>query len=1791
MRAAGFVMAVLMVLTGVNMASAHPGHGDETFRLLVFSKTAEFVHTSIPAGVAAIQALGEENGFEVVATEDASVFNDTDLAQYEAVLWLSTTGDVLNADQQAAFERYVQGGGGYAGVHAASDTEYDWAWYGGLVGAYFSGHPAPQNVTVKVEDPAHPSTAGLPVLWQRSEELYNFRSNPRGNVHVLASYDESTYSGGSMGVEHPISWCQNYDGGRAWYTGMGHDAAAFSEELFLEHLLGGIRSAAGVVDADCSASLTSSYEKVALDDNTSNPMELAIAGDGRVFYIDRNGAVRVVLTDGSVVTAGNIPVYTGQEFGLLGLALDPDFAENNWLYLYHSPSGSDPVDRVSRFTLEGNTIDPASEEVVLEIDTQRTECCHAGGALEFDGQGNLYIATGDNTNPFASDGYSPIDERPGRAFWDAQRSAANSNVLNGKILRITPQPDGTYTVPEGNLFPPGTADTRPEIYAMGFRNPFRIGIDPATDRLYVADYGPDAGSANPARGPDGRVEWNIVDEPGFYGWPYCVGANTPYNDYDFATATSGGTFDCSAPVNESPNNTGVTDLPAAIPAEMWMGKSATGVPEIGGSGAPMTSGAYDYDPALDSGRKWPEYFDGKAVFADWNDGRLFSVQPTEDRADVADVSRMLQEMSFNRPHALQFGPDGALYLIEWGSGFGGNNADSGIYRIDYTSGNRAPVARFTADRTSGPAPLDVAFDSGDSFDPEGGPITVSWDFDGDGTEDSAEVAPTHTYADPGKYTVRLTVTDQDGRSSVSNLDIVAGNTAPSIEVIAPADGGFFDFGDTIAYEVQVTDPEDGAIDCENVVVQPALGHDEHDHGGSQYHGCTGVIPLEGDQGHIGANIFGTVKVSYTDQGNGAAPPLTTTEVIVLQPKHREAEHFDTTGRLTTSAAGGDPGVVAETTGDTAGGGQNIGFIEDGDWWAWDPANLTNIEEISLRAASPTAGATVEVRTGDPDTGPTVATIQVEPTGAWQTYGDFAAPVSGPSATTSGPLYFVKTSGELNVNWVDFDGRGVTDNQRPEVTLTADPVSGTAPLEVSFAADAVDPDGDDIVEYAWQFGDGTTATGPTATHTYTGVGRYQARVSVSDSRGAVSSQSVAINVGAEEPVCLTGRSDGFDGAELDRSRWTEVIRENQDLAVRDGHLVIPLTDTDIYGTSNRNTPNIVLQDLPDGAWEATTKLTLPARLAYQQAGLIVYGDDDNYAKMVLGGRSTSGPDAASRIFQFILEDNGQPNEVSDSNTAPLGADYPDTVWVRFTSDGSTLRASYSGDGSTFTEMPQTKSLGAIENPRIGMFGLVNLASALPITAEFDNFVVTPDDTAGAAEPSDEFDGTELDACRWSGIVRSDPSAREVADGALRIDSSDGDIYGGSNTDPDNLILQPAPEGDWTIETKVDASAYDEQYQQAGLMAYADDGTYVKFDYLTTNAPGNAVSRGIEMRGEADDVVLSPQPNASPAPTQGVWYLRMTKAGNAFTGSYSADGETWTDLPPVTNEALAGGGMQFGVYAMGGPQTASKPASFDYFHLLDDDTTPPAVEVTTDPAEPNGEAGWWTTPVTVTATATDEEGGEVATEYRIGDGAWSEYTAPFTLSDDGTHTVQVRAGDTAGNVSDVVSTVIRIDGSAPVVSLTGIADGDEISLADVVEVTAEAEDATSGVAGVEFTLDGEPAGTPVTLDPAGLGLGDHVLAATVTDVAGNTAESRASFTVVADYAGAIALVEHLVSEDRISERTGDKLISYLEKAEAYSTSKPGKAEAWLNRFIDQAELVKDQEVSELLISVGEALREQL
>jgi len=1991
----------------------------EQFDALIFSKTAAFRHSNIDEATTAIQQLGTANDFTVTATEDAAAFTDANLAQYEVVIFLSTTGDVLNETQQGAFERYIQGGGGFAGIHAASDTEYSWPWYGELVGSYFASHPpGTPTATVKVEDPAHPSTAGIEPRWERTDEWYNYRTNPRGAVHVLASMDETTYApgGNAMGVEHPIAWCQDYDGGRSWYTGMGHTEASFTDEKFLGHILGGIQTAAGVLPSDCSATLEDSFEKVALDENTSNPMELAIAEDGRVFYVDRNGAVRIILPNGTVVTAGTIPVYTGQEFGLLGIALDPDFATNNWVYLYYSPTGNEAIDRVARYTMSGNTLQLDTATTILDVPTQRVECCHAGGSLEFDNDGNLYLATGDNTNPFASDGYTPIDERPNRAAWDAQRTSGNTNSLNGKILRITPLDAGGYAIPEGNLFDEDAdADdkTRPEIYAMGFRNPFRIGLDVQNNNILVADYGPDAGAVSATRGPNGRVEWNILDEPGNYGWPYCVGDNTPYHDYNFANSTAGAAFDCANLVNDSPHNTGLTNLPPAKPAVIWQSNNAsiTGTPEIGASGAPMTSGTYSFDPDLVSDRKWPAYFDRKAIWADWNNSRLFTVQLNQNGTNYTDINRFLPNLPMVRPHALQFGPDGALYMIEWGSGFNGNNTDSGIYRIDYVEGNRAPVARATADRTSGPAPLTVEFDGSASFDADTGDatgLTYAWDFDGDGTTDATTPTGTYTYAEAGNYTARLTVTDEGGRSATTNIDIVAGNTAPTVELTLPVDGGFFEFGDYLRYEVEVTDPEDGTIDCDRVVVQPGLGHDEHSHDYEQYTGCSGTLALPGDSGHVGANIFGTIKATYTDDGAGDAGALTGVDGIIVHTKHKEAEFFDETGR-TGGETGGTPGVTVQTTTDT-GGGQNVTGVETGDWFRWDVMNLTGITGVTMRAASATAGATFEVRQGSP-TGTAIGTLSVPNTGGAQTYQDVSTTFTG-ATDTSGELYFVATTGGANVNWLEFNGRGITDNRPPTVAISASTTNGEAPLPVEFTSTVSDADGDTPITYAWDFGDGATSTEASPSHTYTTPGRYVVELTATDARGARTSRTLEIVVTRAADTCFSGRSDDFGGNALDTERWNRSVRVDQSLTVADGSLNVPITATDIYQNTN-TTPNIVLQDLPSGAFEVTTKLTLPATRAYQQAGLVVYGNDDNYLKLVYSGRSNE-PNKANNIVQMAKEVGGTATE---TNSANLGADFPDTVWLRLSStDGNVVAGSWSSDGETWTDVASTRDLTGITAPKVGLLALGSQTAAAGITASFDHFTLTPDDTAEPCTPGclvEQFDGSALGS-DWD-VVR--PSGNlEVSDGTVNIPLEATDLYQGTNTARD-LVLTDLPDGPFVVTTKVSAPI-DRSYQSAGLLIYGDDDNYIKHVFQGRSDQPDTAANIIQTAKEVDGTAAETNTSGLGAEFPDTVWLRLaSEDGTEVIGSYSVDGETWTEMaagydltgiddPRVgllaAANTTAGAGITasfdwftlgadtpcgpgeepgedetapqvdatvLGSYAgevtdlsggsIGGEATLVsapdgtgytttatleltgldptaryeshlhlgtcggfeghyrddpdgagtppnelwptnpgwepgsgdpriKPAadgtssatatvpwapriegrslvlhregaivgcadlaltgagtvvldasddvgvtSFTYtvdggaeteydepFEITEpgthvvaytatdaagnettgefevvvpDDVEAPAptVSLTTSPAAPDGAGGWFTSPVTVTLEG-DGGDGDLRLEYRFGTGGWTPYTAPVRVNRDGITRISARATDEAGTVSEVATTTVRLDTTAPAIKVAGIKPGAKLGAAAVRTVRVNATDATSGVGSRVIRLDGKVVGSPVRLDAMRLRTGTHRLAVTVTDKAGNRQTSTVTFRVVATYAGAKQLLKRLDRENKIGAKLGTSLTTAVNDAQrADRRGQEGQARRALTRFQSLAKQVRNAQARAALTDVARQLKKQL
>ncbi|MFJ4790290.1 PQQ-dependent sugar dehydrogenase [Streptomyces sp. NPDC088794] len=746
------------------------------------------------------------------------------------------------------------------------------------------------------------------------------------------------------------------------------------------------------------------------------PMSLAVLPDRSVLHTSRDGELRLTDAAGNTRLIGKLDVYSHDEEGLQGVGVDPDFATNRAIYLYYAPPLNTPagdapetgtaadfapfdgVNRLSRFVLNADgTLDNASEKKVLDVPASRGLCCHVGGDIDFDAAGNLYLSTGDDTNPFQSDGYSPLDERADRnPAFDAQRSAGNTNDLRGKILRVKVAADGSYTVPDGNLFAPGTDKTKPEIYAMGFRNPFRFSVDKKTGILYVGEYGPDAGAADPARGPAGQVEFARVTGPGNFGWPYCTGANDAYVDYDFATKTSGASFDCAAPKNNSPHNTGLTDLPPAQPA--WIPYNGPSVPELGdGSESPMGGPVYHYDATLDSPVKFPEAYDGNFFAGEF--GRRWI------KRIVSDGSGSVQSINAfpwtgTQVMDMAFGPDGALYVLDYGTAWFGGDENSGLYRIENATDGHSPVAQAAADRTSGQAPLKVKFSSEGSSDQDGDALTYSWDFGDGGTSTAAN--PTHKYKKNGTYTATLTAKDASGRTGGASVQVVVGNTAPTVVLELPKDGQLFSFGDAIPFKVKVTDPEDRrTIDCAKVKVTFVLGHDTHGHPQTSATGCTGTIQTSADGGHDeDANIFGVLNAEYTDNGGGGQAPLTSHDQSVLEPRHRQAEHFNSNSGISV------------ITKDTAHGGKTVGDIDNGDWISFTPYVLNNAKSVTARVSSGGAGGTLEIRSGSAK-GTLLGKATVPVTGGWETFQDVTANLSrAPKGTTTLYLVFKGGTGAL-----------------------------------------------------------------------------------------------------------------------------------------------------------------------------------------------------------------------------------------------------------------------------------------------------------------------------------------------------------------------------------------------------------------------------------------------------------------------------------------------------------------------------------------------------------------------------------------------------------------------------------------------------------------------------------------------------------------------------------------------------------------------------------------------------------
>ncbi|MET9874622.1 ThuA domain-containing protein [Actinacidiphila glaucinigra] len=764
--------------------------GGKNVKVLVFHASATEESPTLDAGIEAIEAIGlsgpAAQRFKTVATDDASVFTNAErLGTFNAVVFLTGGGDVLDPEQEAGLEAYMEAGGGFLGVHDAARTEPYSDWFAGLIGARpaATSPAAVQRAVVEIPDRINPATKDLPLEWKRPDKWINWASNPTGKVHTVAKVRESSYKPGTgaNGVDHPVSWCRDYDGGRSFYTGMGGTAESFAETDFRDHLRGALQWTSRLSRADCKATIDANYSAVKVtqpnqagqQDQIGEPHGMVVAPDGRVLYIGRGGGANgaPVVTDWNnpdmgkglgqihiydpatkkVTLAGALTVFgnkgggdelTKVEEGLLGIELDPAFETNGWVYLHYTPhSGLDrdkhvAERRVSRFTLDPATdkLDLASEKVLLKWPVQVHSCCHAGGGMAWDSKGNLYIATGDNNSSGFSGGYSGNNPEPnfkGLSFADARRTAGNTNNLNGKILRIHPEPDGTYTLPPGNLFTGEEQDeggdkTRGEIYVMGVRNPARISVDKKTDILYAGWVGPDAGSPSTTWGPAKYDTFAAITKAGNHGWPFCMGNKQPYRDRNLPDPNKPlGWYNCDAPKNESPNNDGLVNLPPVTGNTIWYSpqggapdfpRDANGIPSYkneeatyllpwlkGGGQATMDGPVYRYDATTAGDGAWPQYWDGKWFVGDFYDAdnprhAVLTDPKTVGKGGLPVTAESLKKIvpvgqgGIRNLMDWKFAPDGSLYVLDYGRGFFTSDSQSALWRVTYKGGEATPAA-------------------------------------------------------------------------------------------------------------------------------------------------------------------------------------------------------------------------------------------------------------------------------------------------------------------------------------------------------------------------------------------------------------------------------------------------------------------------------------------------------------------------------------------------------------------------------------------------------------------------------------------------------------------------------------------------------------------------------------------------------------------------------------------------------------------------------------------------------------------------------------------------------------------------------------------------------------------------------------------------------------------------------------------------------------------------------------------------------------------------------------------
>ena len=1279
---------------------------------------------------------------------------------------------------------------------------------------------------------------------------------------------------------------------------------------------------------------------------------------------EANGTV-----NSGVTLAATLPVYgdrgSGNEIngkieaGLLGVAVAPDFNTTGHIYLQYYPTfnPNNPVHpgladgaerritkmahpRVSRFTVNKQTkkIDLDSELVVFEYDAQIYSCCHRGGGMGFDSEGNLYVTTGDSNSSQSTNGYSG-NYQPARcptgspteasnshcgannvSYNDARRTAGNTNDYNGKMLRFKPiasvadgtQPavgvGSTYTLPTAsspngpNLFDGtegGGGKTKPEIYAMGLRNPSRLAIDPKTDVPYSAWVGPDAGSPSATQGPSTYESGSQIPKAGNYGWPYCMGNQQAYRDRvaDGSLRTTNGPgyvsggpasnptngwYDCKNLRNDSTNNTGLVELPhvtgtgmdagTARPHTAWYSRgnpgNNNGCPdfprELGPDSAPnygatptqlcpylinsgMTTFAgpvYRYDDtASDDAVRWPKYWDGRWFLQDHGNNSakhallLDPAKQEDGRPIYADSFRNVLNWQANYMDS-KFGPDGALYVQVY-SGFFSTGSEAGMYRFTYTGGPDTPNPdpQWTSTSTA----RQVQFGLGAS-----GGVSYEWDF-GDDTPTSTAPTPAHTYAATGTYDAKLTVTYSDGEKVSKVVKVTVGDDAA-----AP----------TTTVQINNATP----VNSYNAPVQVSLRASDG----------TGGTGVEWTEYRIDGGAF--VRADNTE----SADPFVTSFNVGGNGQHTvEFRSRDRSGNTES------PNGLVSFTINTGGGGAAClpqsdefgGAALDPKWSVLRPVadNGPVVADGSLTL--PTLQG--DFIANDPLASNVV--LQDAPEGEWtfttkldtagiNANGEQAGIVIWKSET---PRSYSKIMAIQNNSGVDQFEHIVTQSGsvNPPISSSITPApGGQLPEQVLLRARYT---GTQVIgEFSADDGASWTKIG---SESHTNPLAAPLRVGVVSFRGSQGGGTVSFDwarfhagASANTPVtCASGcnpLSDSFDGAELD-PKW-ELINPiaGTPMTQANGRLVVPLRQADFYGGTGN--AQALLQQAPSGSWVATAKVVHAGISADGEAlGLALVNNlNPNYfLKTTLQYKTDADPDTSGnqpgKWAERVLTSNGNaitlpPATVPWPNSGALTLD-GDYVWVRFVYDDAdkTLTTWTSTDGTSFTSfgapISTTQYLNQPGGFRIGVFGKRDGATANK-NVEIEAFnVVTGadpqtsgDDCGGSGAgctQTDEFDGTALDS-KWQ-VVNPVPAALAVGGGNLTLTSGVGDVRNTSFT-AQNILLQDVPAGPWSVTTKLDHTAVASDGQAAGMVVYGSQNpnyfAKVAIQYKNNDLSGNPMN---------------------------------------------------------------------------------------------------------------------------------------------------------------------------------------------------------------------------------------------------------------------------------------------------------------------------------------------------------------